>query len=63
MIEDERRGAHEGTPTDMDVYDGAAWTAVIMLSEKSIASRSSPQDFPDFTRGAWESRAPLDLGA
>jgi len=51
-----------GRATDMDVYDGAAWTAVIMLSEQSIANRSAPQDFPDFTRGAWQSRLPLDLG-
>jgi predicted dehydrogenase len=50
-----------GRPTDMDVYDGAAWTAVIMLSEQSIADRSRPQDFPDFTRGAWSGRPPLEL--
>jgi predicted dehydrogenase len=51
----------EGTPMDMDVYDGAAWTAVIMLSEQSIAQRSRPMDFPDFTRGAWMRRAPLGI--
>jgi hypothetical protein len=38
---------------DMDVYDGAAWSAVSELSERSIANRSAPIDFPDFTRGAW----------
>ncbi len=50
-----------GTPVDMDVYDGAAWTATIMLSERSIANRSAPQDFPDFTRGAWRNRPPLGI--
>lgn len=64
FIEDYRLvGAlREGRPTDMDVYDGAAWTAITMLSERSIANRSAAQDFPDFTRGAWKTRPPLDLG-
>ena len=50
-----------GAPTDMDVYDGAAWTAVAPLSERSIAGRSRRVDFPDFTRGAWKGRAPLGI--
>ena len=36
---------------DMDVYDGAAWSVVTELSEKSVAGGSRPVDFPDFTRG------------
>jgi predicted dehydrogenase len=62
-IEDFRliQSLRAGAPMDMDVYDGAAWTAVIMLSERSIAARSRPQDFPDFTRGAWTSRPPLGI--
>ncbi len=50
-----------GLPTDMDVYDGAAWSAVSELSERSIADRSRPLDFPDFTRGAWTTRSPLGI--
>jgi predicted dehydrogenase len=50
-----------GTSTDMDVYDGAAWTAVSELSERSIARGSRPTEFPDFTRGAWKNRAPLGI--
>lgn len=50
-----------GEPLDMDVYDGAAWSAVSELSERSIAERSRPVDFPDFTRGAWRSRPPLGI--
>jgi len=50
-----------GTPTDMDVYDGAAWSAVGFLSEQSVARRSRPVDFPDFTRGAWRRRPPLGI--
>ncbi|MBA3342418.1 MAG: Gfo/Idh/MocA family oxidoreductase [Gemmatimonadaceae bacterium] len=51
----------QGAPMDMDIYDGAAWTAVIMLSEQSIAERSRSVDFPDFTRGSWRTRPPLGI--
>jgi predicted dehydrogenase len=51
----------EGTPTDMNVYDAAALSAVIELSERSVASGSAPQDFPDFTRGGWERYPPLEI--
>lgn len=50
-----------GTPTDMDVYDGAAWSSVSELTEKSIAGRGQPVDCPDFTRGAWQARPPLGI--
>jgi predicted dehydrogenase len=50
-----------GAPMDMDVYDGAAWSAVSALSERSIASGSAPQEFPDFTRGTWRGRPPLGI--
>ncbi|HEX2780086.1 MAG TPA: Gfo/Idh/MocA family oxidoreductase [Gemmatimonadaceae bacterium] len=62
-IEDFRlvQSLRSGAPTDMDVYDGAACTSVIMLSERSIADRSRPQDCPDFTRGAWKARPPLGI--
>jgi predicted dehydrogenase len=50
-----------GAPTDMDVYDGAAWTAVSELSGRSIKGGSRPVDCPDFTRGAWKTRPPADL--
>jgi len=50
-----------GLPTDLDVYDGAAWSAVSALSERSIADRSRPVDCPDFTRGAWRTRPPLGI--
>ncbi|HSL24183.1 MAG TPA: Gfo/Idh/MocA family oxidoreductase [Vicinamibacterales bacterium] len=46
----------EGTPTDMDVYDAAALSAVVELSERSVARRSEPVEFPDFTRGRWKAR-------
>lgn len=42
----------------MDVYDAATWLAITPLSEASIATGSSPQMFPDFTRGRWTERKP-----
>jgi predicted dehydrogenase len=50
----------EGKPMDMDVYDGAAWSAVSALSERSIAERRVV-DVPDFTRGAFAGRPPLGV--
>lgn len=50
-----------GTPTDSDVYDAATWSAVCELSEQSITSGNQPVEFPDFTKGAWSSRAPLGI--
>ena len=40
----------------LDVYDAATWLAITPLSEASIATGSSPQAFPDFTRGRWTER-------
>ena len=48
-------------PLDQDVYDGAAWSAVLPLSVASVADRSNSKDFPDFTRGAWQSGKPLGI--
>ncbi len=51
----------EGLPTDMNVYDAAALSAVCELSEKSVAQGSAPEAFPDFTRGRWRSWAPWPI--
>lgn len=61
FLEDYRliRALQTGTPTDMDVYDAAALSAVSELSEISVANKSRPVDFPDFTRGLWKTREPL----
>ena len=48
-----------GTPMDMDVYDAAAWSVICELTERSVANRSRPIDFPDFTRGRWQTNPPL----
>jgi len=45
-----------GGPPPIDVYDAAAWSAIIPLSAKSIAEGGAPQEIPDFTKGKWETR-------
>lgn len=42
----------------IDVYDAAAWRAVSLLSEQSIALGGQPVSFPDFTNGKWMNRKP-----
>ncbi|MCI0433687.1 MAG: Gfo/Idh/MocA family oxidoreductase [Gemmatimonadetes bacterium] len=55
FLEDYRliRCLREGLPTDMNVYDAAALSAVVELTGLSVASGSRPVEFPDFTRGRW----------
>lgn len=55
FIEDFRliEALRNGRPTDFDVCDAASWSVVSALSECSVAKRSKPVDFPDFTRGKW----------
>ncbi|HOP61229.1 MAG TPA: Gfo/Idh/MocA family oxidoreductase [Candidatus Saccharicenans sp.] len=50
-----------GQPTDMNVYDAAAWSVVSALTEKSVAEGSKPLSFPDFTRGRWKTTPPLGI--
>jgi predicted dehydrogenase len=50
-----------GMPLDQDVYDGAAWSVITELSHDSVNDRSRPCDIPDFTRGQWEKRTPLEI--
>ncbi len=63
FIEDYRliKCLREGLPTDMNVYDAAALSAVVALSVDSVASNGRPRDFPDFTRGRWQSFPKLDI--
>jgi predicted dehydrogenase len=47
-----------GLPLDQDVYDAAAWSCIVPLSEQSVNQRSGSVDIPDFTRGAWKTAQP-----
>jgi len=43
-----------GLALDMDVYDAAAWSSIVPLSQWSVLNRSNSIDVPDFTAGAWK---------
>ncbi|MFT4019610.1 MAG: gfo/Idh/MocA family oxidoreductase [Agriterribacter sp.] len=48
--------AKRKTPTPMDVYDAAAWSAITPLSEASVELGNQTVEFPDFTGGKWMKR-------
>ena len=47
------------TPTPLDVYDAATWSAITPLSEQSIELGQQTVEFPDFTGGQWMYRQPV----
>lgn len=47
-----------GYPLDQSVYDAAAWSSIVELSERSVLNRSASVAVPDFTRGAWVDTPP-----
>ncbi len=63
FIEDYRLIAclRQGQPTDMNVYDAAALSAVVPLTVRSVGRRASAVEFPDFTRGRWKTLPPLGI--
>ena len=50
-----------GLPLDQDVYDGATWSSLVELTERSVLQDGSSVEVPDFTRGAWRKAQPLGL--
>jgi predicted dehydrogenase len=46
-----------GYPLDQSVYDGAAWSSLVELTERSVLNKSVVA-VPDFTRGEWRNHAP-----
>ncbi len=47
-----------GLPLDQDVYDAAAFSSVVELSEWSVLNNSNSVKIPDFTAGAWKTNKP-----
>ena len=39
----------------------ATWSSIAVLSEQSVADRSRPVDFPDFTKGKWKTTPPIQI--
>jgi hypothetical protein len=62
-IEDYRliQSLRKGEPLDQDVYDAAAWSAIVGASVKSVAEKGKPVAIPDFTRGKWKTNPPLGI--
>ncbi len=52
----------KGLPLDMDVYDLATWSSVVPCSAESDRQGGMPVELPDFTRGAWRTALPADIG-
>jgi hypothetical protein len=52
---------HNGLALDQSVYDAAAWSSIVELSENSVRQGSNAVAVPDFTRGVWEKTAPLGI--
>jgi len=44
---------------DWDVYDSVTCGAISPISEASVAGKSKPVDFPDFTKGKWKTMKPI----
>lgn len=63
FIEDLRlmRALQTGHYPDQDIYDGVAMSCIVELSSNSLSNRSKAVDFPDFTRGTWKNRKPIEL--
>ena len=55
------KAVREKTQTPIDVYDSAVWSVIFPLSERSVAERSKPVEFPDFTGGKWRAREPIGI--
>ncbi|MEN6618464.1 MAG: Gfo/Idh/MocA family oxidoreductase [Rikenellaceae bacterium] len=43
-----------GLPLDMDVYDAAEWSSVVVLGKVSAEHNGKPVWIPDFTRRSWD---------
>jgi predicted dehydrogenase len=63
FIEDYRliKCLRDGSPTDMNVYDAAALSALVPLTAKSVGRKAASVDIPDFTRGRWKTTPPLGI--
>ena len=51
----------DGEEMPIDVYDAAAWMSITYLTEQSIVRGGASIDIPDFTKGAYKTRAPRDV--
>lgn len=52
------RSVRENAYPPIDIYDAVTWSAIIPLSEASVAKGGTPEFFPDFTKERWRTRKP-----
>ncbi|MBM55171.1 MAG: acetylgalactosaminidase [Euryarchaeota archaeon] len=51
------RALNHGVPLDLNVYDGALWSIVGALTDKSVALGNQRVNIPDITNGMWKNEA------
>jgi predicted dehydrogenase len=61
MFHDFLKSVRSKTPAPQNVYDAATWSAVVGLSNESVARGGKPVEFPDFTRSKWKRNPPLPI--
>jgi len=61
MMYDFIKAVRNRTAPPQDVYDAAAWSAIVPLSIESVAANGAVLDFPDFTQGKWKTTPPLPV--
>lgn len=59
MFHDFLKAVRSKTPAPQNVCDAATWSAVVPLSNESVAHHGKLIAFPDFTRGKWKTNPPL----
>ena len=61
MFHDFIKAVQNRTAPPQDAYDAAAWSAIVPLSEESVAKGGKQLAFPDFTAGRWKTRPRLPI--
>ncbi len=52
------QAVRHNTPPPIGIVDGVTWSAIIPLSQQSVAGHGLCVEFPDFTRGRWRQQEP-----
>jgi len=55
------QAVRRGVQTPQDVYDAATWSAIVPLTMDSVAKGGTQVEFPDFTKGKWETNPPIPV--
>jgi hypothetical protein len=56
MFHDFLDSVRRKAPAPQDVYDAATWSALVPLTNDSVARGGRRIEFPDFTGGHWKNR-------